>query len=176
MHDTTTSTAGAREKRRRWPMALAVGTLVVGIAIGSATTSVVWASHQFTDVPNSNQFHDEITWAADHDLVNGFPDGTFKPTAPVSRQALAAILHRYNEQFEIVHHVDTFTSVTSHADTANCPAGKRALGGGGSTTQTNIMINETIVAGGSFTVRWETEDNAALTGTSDVWVLCAPST
>ena len=48
----------------------------------------------FSDVPMGHPFHDGIMWAAMHGLVEGYGDGTFRPEAPVSRQALAAILHR----------------------------------------------------------------------------------
>jgi hypothetical protein len=52
-------------------------------------------SAPFTDVPASHPFCPEITWAVDHDIIGGFPDGSFKPTAPVSRQAAAAFFDRY---------------------------------------------------------------------------------
>jgi hypothetical protein len=50
--------------------------------------------HPFPDVAMSNPFHDDIVWAAEEGLVNGYPDGTFRPAAPVSRQAAVAVLHR----------------------------------------------------------------------------------
>ena len=53
----------------------------------------------FTDVPKANAFCGHITWLVAHDIANGYPDGTFKPGAAVSRQAMAAFLHRvYNYQ------------------------------------------------------------------------------
>ncbi|MCC5950676.1 MAG: S-layer homology domain-containing protein [Acidimicrobiia bacterium] len=48
----------------------------------------------FSDVPADHPFADAITWAADGGLVKGYPDGTFRPDIPVSRQALVAFLHR----------------------------------------------------------------------------------
>lgn len=48
----------------------------------------------FPDVPVGHPFHDAIAWAAEEGLVHGYPDGTFRPTAPVSRQAAIAVLHR----------------------------------------------------------------------------------
>jgi hypothetical protein len=32
----------------------------------------------------------------DGDLTGGYPDGQFKPTNPISRQAAAAFLHRFD--------------------------------------------------------------------------------
>jgi hypothetical protein len=48
----------------------------------------------FTDVPTSHAFYFEIEWLADSGIAGGFPDGTFKPTASVSRQAMGAFLYR----------------------------------------------------------------------------------
>lgn len=48
----------------------------------------------FSDVPTSHQFYDEIEWMADVGVTTGFPDGTYRPTQPVSRQAMSAFLAR----------------------------------------------------------------------------------
>jgi len=48
----------------------------------------------FTDVPLSNAFCDEITWLAGSGIAGGYDDGTFRPTAPVTRQAMSAFLYR----------------------------------------------------------------------------------
>lgn len=53
-----------------------------------------FADPGFTDVPTGYVFETEIRWAAETGLVNGYADGTFKPTAGLTRQAAAAILHR----------------------------------------------------------------------------------
>lgn len=52
----------------------------------------------FSDMPGGT-FCSGITWVASEGIANGYDDGTFKPTAPVSRQALAAFLHRYDTRF-----------------------------------------------------------------------------
>ncbi|MBN1772389.1 MAG: S-layer homology domain-containing protein [Deltaproteobacteria bacterium] len=51
----------------------------------------------FSDVTPSHPFYTEISWAADAGIVQGYADGTFKSTQPVSRQALSAFLHRFAE-------------------------------------------------------------------------------
>ncbi|MCC5953285.1 MAG: S-layer homology domain-containing protein [Acidimicrobiia bacterium] len=48
----------------------------------------------FRDVPAQHQFCRPIEWLVEAGLSSGFPDGTFLPTSPVSRQAVAAFLHR----------------------------------------------------------------------------------
>lgn len=48
----------------------------------------------FPDVSPSNEFYVEIEWMAELGLAEGYADGTYGPTRPVSRQAMAAFLHR----------------------------------------------------------------------------------
>jgi len=49
----------------------------------------------FSDVPSSAYYGVAVAWAARRGIVEGYPDGTFRPDLPVSRQQLAAILWRY---------------------------------------------------------------------------------
>lgn len=60
----------------------------------TAAVTVLEATTPFSDVAPAHLFHPEITWAAEAGVTSGFDDGTFRPTEPVSRQALAALLHR----------------------------------------------------------------------------------
>lgn len=48
----------------------------------------------FSDVGANHPFRTAIRWAASEGIVNGFPDGTFKPTRVITRQAFAAFLYR----------------------------------------------------------------------------------
>ncbi len=48
----------------------------------------------FVDVAGSHPFRTEIEWMAGEGLTTGYPDGTFRPTNPVTRQAISAYLHR----------------------------------------------------------------------------------
>lgn len=48
----------------------------------------------FDDVSGGHPFYAEISWAAAGGVVNGYDDGTFRPGTAVSRQAMAAFLHR----------------------------------------------------------------------------------
>ena len=50
---------------------------------------------RFSDVPSEHRFYDAITWAAAEGITDGYPDGSFRPTEAVSRQASAAFLHRF---------------------------------------------------------------------------------
>ena len=48
----------------------------------------------FSDVGPDHQFYVAVEWMAETGLSTGYEGGTFRPTAPVSRQAMAAFLHR----------------------------------------------------------------------------------
>ena len=48
----------------------------------------------FADIPADHPFCGEIAWLAAEGLASGYDDGTFRPTAPVSRQAATAMLYR----------------------------------------------------------------------------------
>jgi hypothetical protein len=175
MDDTTTTTPTAR-RGRRWPLVLTMVGVIVGIAIGSATTSAVWAFHTFPDVPTSSPFHADVAWAAEHNIVNGHPDGLFHPNDAVSRQAATAFLHRYNSQFHVVFHAQSFTGATEVNNAAVCPAGERALAGGGNTDAFNMFLTDITPSGDHASVRWETDNNATASGNSNAWALCAPAT
>jgi endo-1,4-beta-xylanase len=45
-------------------------------------------------VKPSHPFFDEIAWLTDSGIASGFPDNTFRPGLPISRQAMAAFLYR----------------------------------------------------------------------------------
>jgi hypothetical protein len=48
----------------------------------------------FDDVGPDHPFAVEVRWAADRGIVQGWPDGTFRSTQVVTRQALVAMLYR----------------------------------------------------------------------------------
>jgi hypothetical protein len=48
----------------------------------------------FTDVATSHPFFEEIEWLASTGITTGYPDGTFRPGATITRQASAAFFYR----------------------------------------------------------------------------------
>lgn len=48
----------------------------------------------FPDVPATWPFFAEIEWLLDEGITTGYPDGTFRPMQPVTRDAMAAFLYR----------------------------------------------------------------------------------
>jgi len=72
-------------------------------------------SATFSDVGPTHPFRDEIRWAVAAGVVNGYSDNTFRPSAPVSRQAMAAFLQRMPAFTPDVSNVPTFSDVrTNH--------------------------------------------------------------
>ncbi|GAB2542603.1 S-layer homology domain-containing protein [Brachybacterium huguangmaarense] len=55
------------------------------------------AASPFPDVPATSQFAVEIGWLAALGVTQGYEDGSFRPLAPVARDAMAAFLHRMDD-------------------------------------------------------------------------------
>jgi hypothetical protein len=157
---------------------LLVATLTVGLFTGSLVGGPALASHQFSDVPESSQFHIQIGWMAQHGIASGYPDGTYRPGQAVSRQAMAAFMSRFNDAFVVRQSSLHPGSGSTHTHTTECEAGERAIAGGGFNSSGNTFITENrpFASGGSgWTVVWETEGNVLQDPfTLTVWALCAP--
>ena len=50
----------------------------------------------FTDNPASGQFAEDIAWMSCFNISTGFPDGSYRPTEAVRRDAMAAFLQRWS--------------------------------------------------------------------------------
>lgn len=111
---------------RRAFLPLAVLAFFAGSFAGGA-----WGSHQFTDVPDSNPFHDDIDAIADAGITTGFPDGGYHPTDPVSRQGMAAFMHRGFTRTDGANTFSTFSDTAVHnLASATITAGGEDSGGG----------------------------------------------
>lgn len=64
------------------------------LAMALAIPSGAFASHLFTDVPDSNTFHDNIANLATAGVTTGCSPTTYCPDDPVSRGQMAAFLNR----------------------------------------------------------------------------------
>ncbi|MCC5952399.1 MAG: S-layer homology domain-containing protein [Acidimicrobiia bacterium] len=54
-------------------------------------------ANDFSDVGGGHAFAESIGWMALEGISTGFDDGTFRPTDPVSRQAMAAFMRRFDD-------------------------------------------------------------------------------
>ena len=74
------------------------------------------ATPTFSDVMPDDQFYEAIEWMAAERLAGGYENGTFGPTNPVSRQAMAAFLHRLADRPDAA--TPSFTDVPAGHDFA----------------------------------------------------------
>jgi len=70
----------------------AMAAFLYGLADGASDPAA--PDPGFSDVLSSHPFFTEIAWLADSGVTGGFPDGTFRGSAAVTRQAMAAFLER----------------------------------------------------------------------------------
>ena len=63
--------------------------VTIALALCMAAPAV---AASFSDVPSTHIFYSYITELSDAGIVSGFPDGTFRPDDPVTRQQMAKIL------------------------------------------------------------------------------------
>lgn len=81
------------ETRRHWLRAALILTVLAVLLVPVA----VAASHQFKDVPDSNTFHEDIAWLADHGITKGCnppANDMFCPSDNVTREQMAAFMKR----------------------------------------------------------------------------------
>lgn len=79
----------------RRTITVAILAAVVGALV--ATPIAVYASHSFTDVPDSNTFHADIEWLADAGVTKGCNPPTnskYCPKDNVTREQMAAFMRR----------------------------------------------------------------------------------
>ena len=66
----------------------AAAKIICNLILGPTTASALSASSApFKDVPVSNTFAGYITYCAQEKIINGYSDGTFRPTATLSGNA-----------------------------------------------------------------------------------------
>lgn len=57
----------------------------------------VTAENAYTDVPAGKYYTDAVAWATEAKIVKGFPDGTFKPMKPITREQFVTMIFRFVE-------------------------------------------------------------------------------
>lgn len=70
------------------------GMLVTVLYRLEGSPDVSGIENPFLDLPN-NDYHDAILWASANRIGNGFKDGCFRASDPLTREQLAVFLHRY---------------------------------------------------------------------------------
>lgn len=150
----------------RVPRRLVKAVLVLTL-IGAVIAPVaVSASHQFTDVPDTNIFHGDIAWLADNGVTQGCNPPTndmFCPSDNVTREQMAAFMKRLATNKV----VDAATAVTADSATtagsATTAADADMLGGEAPSAY------QTVVAGAQRD--WGVSGQLLLTGATIVKIL-----
>ena len=71
----------------------AAAKIICNLILGPTTASALSASSApFKDVPVSNTFAGYITYCAQEKIINGYPDGTFRPTGTLTGNAFMKML------------------------------------------------------------------------------------
>lgn len=70
-------------------------TVLYRMAGSPAVTGKV--SEKFTDCTDGSWYADAVLWASANGIVDGYEDGTYKPTKAVNRQEMAKILYGYDK-------------------------------------------------------------------------------
>ena len=55
----------------------------------------------FTDVAPGAWYEEAVLWAAENGIVTGYPDGTFAPDKPLTREQLATLFYRYSQWLDL---------------------------------------------------------------------------
>ena len=71
----------------------------------------------FKDVPAKKYYTNAVIWASQKGIVEGYPDGTFRPNDNITREQLAAILFRYAKADGIIQ--DTDADLSGFPDAVN---------------------------------------------------------
>lgn len=190
----------SQNRPRRLKRMSVVTTLALVMTTGLATAVV--ASHVFTDVPESNQFHGSITWMSENEVTRGCnpPDNDeYCPDEDVSREQMASFMRRLAQTEGNVGDqvTDSSDQITIDADTgievasievtpkaeANVSLNAHATIGASAISNGNYQIHrndcgDTAVATGSWQIdAADTELTFAVTGVDVVadtttYVLC----
>lgn len=179
-HGESRGTGCGRDRSRPRPARAAL-LLAAGVLIGSiGGVTGAYASHRFTDVPTSSPFHADIEWLADQGISTGYNGSTtqFAPDRSITRQAMAAWLHRYAARTVMVTtEVPSVTFVVTYG-TATCPAGTAAVGGGGEiTSESYFRVVESAPTADrtGWYVQWRVGDNISReSGGATVYAICQP--
>ena len=162
---------------RRSAAALAVAAIAVASSFLGA--ALAGGPQTFSDVTPSHPFYGEIEWLTGSGITTGYPDGTFRPGAPVTRQAMAAYLQRV---FAGINVESTSSTTAGPADTWEltvvCPAFTRPIAGGGYTDKINVFLTDSVpsAAGTGWYLRFESENDLPLSDlTATGYVTCATS-
>ena len=93
-----------------------VATILYRLLTESSRAAFGTSVNSFSDVPANEWFCTAVSTLANAKVLAGYPDGTFKPNAPITRAELATVLTRLSVLLELSKEVmpSVFTDVSDH--------------------------------------------------------------
>lgn len=168
--------------RRTLSRALAVLTAVALVAGAALVFTIPRGADaaNFKDTPDWAA--DQINWLVDNGIARGYTeDNTFRPKLNITRAQAAFWFGNYNNTIEIVERGPVGSSGNQFTHHAACPAGKRAVAGGGTPTPPSIDLLMTasqpvLTTGGEsrWVTIWTTRNRLSATASFTLWALCIP--
>lgn len=70
------------------------------LTISAVATGVTAAVINFMDVPQTHWAKDAVNWAQTNEIVQGYPDQTYRGDADISRYEMVTMLSKYNSELE----------------------------------------------------------------------------
>lgn len=109
---------GSRDRLTRGQVACLLYNMAQGGGfVADEGESNPWKDYtSFTDVATDQYYAKAIAWAKSAGVVNGYPDGTFKPEAPVTREEFAAMLANYVQKLDSSYVAADVTNLDEFAD------------------------------------------------------------
>ena len=86
---------GLLAREVRTPLTVVLLLTLLALLVGPGVDAAQAAETTFSDVDTEHDFYVEIEWLVDQGVTTGWPDGTFRPTNGVTRQAIAAFFYRH---------------------------------------------------------------------------------
>jgi len=83
-----------RSRRLRFPRRWSARLALVAALLAALAVPAAWASHQYSDVPNSNPHHDDISAIAGAGITGGCAPGLYCPDQAVRRDQMGSFLRR----------------------------------------------------------------------------------
>jgi hypothetical protein len=132
-------------------------------------------------VADGTFFHDSTAWMKDNGIADGYNDGSFRTGGNITRGQASFWFANYNNALELVKNSANLSNPIigggEFRRTAVCPAGKRAVAGGGETGNARMAMHASVPNGLSWSVDWASDDGTdQVPGVTEVWALCVPRT
>jgi len=148
--------------------------LVVAIVGGFVGSSLAGGASGFSDVPEDHPFYDQITFMEQTGIAGGFPDGTYRPSQPVTRQAMAAFISRV-ATYQIGEGAIGAPDVSSLEGDAGCADDFVPVGGAVWADQPDVLVIQSRVNDSrtGWFGRIETDDGSQTNLSMNIQVICA---